>query len=63
MKTIAAIATSMGSGGIGIIRISGNEALNIINKVFVPLKKGEIKPFTLKLGHIIDENKKRNNKK
>ena len=57
MKTIAAIATSMGSGGIGIIRISGDEALNIINKVFVPVKKGEIKPFTLKLGQIIDENK------
>ena len=57
MKTIAAIATSMGSGGIGIIRISGDEALNIINRVFVPVKKGEIKPFTLKLGQIIDENK------
>ena len=57
MKTIAAIATSMVSGGIGIIRISGDEALNIINKVFVPVKKGEIKPFTLRLGQIIDENK------
>ncbi len=56
MKTIAAIATSIGSGGIGIIRISGNDALNIINKIFVPVKKGEIKPFTLKLGNIIDEN-------
>lgn len=57
MKTIAAIATSMGSGGIGIIRISGDEALNIVNKVFLPVKKGEIKPFTLRLGQIIDENK------
>lgn len=56
MKTIAAIATSIGSGGIGIIRISGNYALNIINKIFVPIKKGDIKPFTLKLGNIIDEN-------
>lgn len=56
MKTIAAIATSMGSGGIGIIRISGNDALSIINKIFVPIKKGDIKPFTLKLGNIIDEN-------
>lgn len=57
MKTIAAIATSIGSGGIGIIRISGEESLNIINKVFKPIKEGEIKPFTLKLGHIVDENK------
>lgn len=56
MKTIAAIATSMGSGGIGIIRISGEESLNIISKVFKPVKKGEIKPFTLRLGQIIDEN-------
>ena len=55
MKTIAAIATSMGSGGIGIIRISGDEALNIVNKVFEPVKKGEIKPFALRLGQGIDE--------
>ena len=57
MKTIAAITTSIGSGGVGIIRISGDEALNIVKKIFIPVKEGEIKPFTLKLGHIIDENK------
>lgn len=57
MKTIAAITTSIGSGGVGIIRISGEEALNIVKKVFVPVKPGELKPFSLKLGHIIDENK------
>lgn len=57
MKTIAAIATSIGSGGIGIIRISGDKALNIINKIFKPVKNGEIQPFTLRLGQIIDENK------
>lgn len=34
--TIAAIATPPGEGGIGIIRISGPEALNIIDKIFVP---------------------------
>ena len=57
MKTIAAITTSIGSGGVGIIRISGEDALNIIKKVFVPVKTGELKPFSLKLGHIVDENK------
>ncbi len=57
MKTIAAITTSIGSGGVGIIRISGEETLNIVKKVFVPVKPGELKPFSLKLGHIIDENK------
>ena len=32
--TIAAIATPPGSGGIGIIRISGSDAKNILNSVF-----------------------------
>lgn len=34
--TIAAIATPPGTGGIGIIRISGNEALSILKQLFVP---------------------------
>lgn len=55
MNTIAAISTPAGNGGVGIIRISGNDSLKIIDKIFKPIKKGEIKPFSLKLGHIIDE--------
>jgi len=35
-ETIAAIATPPGTGGIGIIRISGPEAENIMKKVFRP---------------------------
>ena len=38
-NTIAAIATPMTNSGIGIIRISGDEALDIIEKVFKPKKK------------------------
>ena len=38
--TIAAIATPLGSGGIGIIRISGPKALSIISKLFGTTKKG-----------------------
>jgi tRNA modification GTPase len=34
--TIAAIATAPGSGGIGIIRISGPEALSLLHTVFLP---------------------------
>lgn len=34
--TICAIATGMGNAGIGIIRISGSEAINIASKVFKP---------------------------
>lgn len=37
--TIAAVATAYGEGGIGIIRISGENALSILNKVFQPIKK------------------------
>ena len=57
MKTIAAISTSKGNAGVGIIRVSGKDALNIIKKIFKPVKEGEIKPFSFKLGEIIDENK------
>ena len=32
--TIAAIATALGEGGIAIIRVSGNKALEIVNKIF-----------------------------
>ena len=38
-ETIAAIATAPGEGGIGIIRISGPEALAVLGRVFVPVKK------------------------
>ena len=37
--TIAAVATAMGEGGIGIVRISGSEALPILGKVFCSVKK------------------------
>lgn len=36
MKTIAAISTAYGIGGIGIVRISGKSATKIADKIFVP---------------------------
>ena len=33
-KTIAAIATPKGEGGIAIIRVSGNEAFDVVNRIF-----------------------------
>ena len=33
--TICAIATSQGVGAIAIIRVSGNESLEIVNKLFI----------------------------
>ena len=55
MRTIAAISTPIGHGGIGIVRVSGDDALKIIEKVFVPKNKGKFKPYTLKFGNIINE--------
>ncbi|MFB0521828.1 MAG: tRNA uridine-5-carboxymethylaminomethyl(34) synthesis GTPase MnmE [Desulfatiglandales bacterium] len=58
-ETIAAIATPIGVGGIGILKISGNNAENIARKVFRP--KRPIKSFDsfrLCLGHIVDPKSK-----
>lgn len=55
--TIVAISTPLASAGIGIIRISGDEALDIIKKIFVPKHKMDVdsvKSHTLHYGHIID---------
>ena len=54
-ETIAAIATAYGEGGIGIIRISGENALDILNQVFVPFKENKIKERKLTYGHIRDK--------
>lgn len=52
--TIAAIATPTGSGGIGIIRISGPESLSILNKVFAPQNpKSKPIPYLLRFGRIV----------
>ncbi len=57
-ETIAAISTPRGEGGIGIVRISGDEALDILTKVFKP-KSGkaikELRNFSINFGHLIDE--------
>ena len=35
-KTIAAISTPPGKGGVAVIRISGDEALRIAERIFLP---------------------------
>ena len=52
--TIAAIATAPGAGGIGIIRVSGPDALPILEKLFAPAGKGGYKPWTLRRGRVQD---------
>ena len=57
MSTIASISTAPGIGGIGIVRISGENTFKIIEKIFIPKTQSsidEIKGYTLKYGNIIE---------
>ena len=57
--TIAAIATPLTSSGIGIIRISGEDAISVAEKIFVPGRKGkrlsDEASYTAHYGYIWDE--------
>lgn len=57
-ETIAAIATAMTNSGIGIVRISGDDALPVADKIFRPFKGNkkvsEMDSHTLHYGHIYD---------
>ena len=55
--TIAAISTPRGEGGIGIVRLSGDESLGILSKIFKPKSKKDVKDirsYTINYGHIYD---------
>lgn len=56
--TIAAIATAMTSSGIGIIRISGEDAFSIAEKMFQPKnpkkRLSEQDTYTIHYGNIVD---------
>ena len=59
MDTIAAISTATGNGGIGIIRMSGKNCFEILEKIFINNKKEKlniekIKGYTIQYGYIID---------
>lgn len=56
--TIAAIATAMSNSGIGIVRISGDEALEVADRIFRP-KKGsrkvsDMETHTIHYGYVTD---------
>lgn len=56
--TIAALSTPAGSGGIGIVRISGPDAVEVADRLFVPAKGkplGERKSHTVSYGKIVYE--------
>ncbi len=55
--TICAVSTPPGEGGIGIIRMSGKEAIEIASRVFRPRgakRLRSVATHTLHYGHIID---------
>ena len=57
MSTIVSISTAPGIGGIGIIRMSGEETFQIIEKIFKPIKPQkieDIKGYTMKYGNIVE---------
>ena len=59
MSTIVAISTAPGVGGIGIVRMSGKESFEILEKIFKPKNKENIeniKGYTIKYGNIVDKN-------
>ena len=53
-RTIAAISTPQGSGGISVIRISGNDAVAVADKVFKGKSLKCVSTHTIHYGHIID---------
>ena len=53
--TICAIATGMAGSGIGVIRVSGDRAIEICDRIFVGKKRvSEMETFTAAYGHIVD---------
>ncbi|MGT2935379.1 tRNA uridine-5-carboxymethylaminomethyl(34) synthesis GTPase MnmE [Streptococcus castoreus] len=52
--TIAAISTPLGEGAIGIVRLSGTDALAIAKSVFKGKDLNHVASHTINYGHIID---------
>ncbi|MTG99427.1 MULTISPECIES: tRNA uridine-5-carboxymethylaminomethyl(34) synthesis GTPase MnmE [Myroides] len=55
--TIVALATPSGAGAIAIIRVSGKDAITLVNGIFKSIKNKDLtkqKTHTLHLGHIVD---------
>ena len=61
VDTKAAIATASGNSGIGIIRVSGDEAIEIVDKIFKSVNSDKklvnVKSHTINYGHIVDNDK------
>lgn len=57
MDTIAAISTPLGEGGIAMIRVSGNEAIHIVDTLFKGKNKlSTVDSHTIHYGYFLDMN-------
>lgn len=54
LDTIAAISTPPGEGGISIVRVSGNTALDVAEKIFKGKDLHTVKSHTINYGHIVN---------
>ncbi|MCI6266396.1 MAG: tRNA uridine-5-carboxymethylaminomethyl(34) synthesis GTPase MnmE [Erysipelotrichaceae bacterium] len=54
-ETIAAISTALGVGAISIIRISGTDSINIVNKIFKGKDLTTVDTHTIHYGHIVNK--------
>ena len=52
--TIAAISTTLGVGAISIIRVSGSDAIKIVNSIFKGKDLKKVESHTISYGHIKD---------
>jgi tRNA modification GTPase len=54
-QTIAAIATPLGSGGISVIRVSGDDAIEKVNQIFKGKNLNKVQSHTIHYGHILNK--------
>ncbi len=57
--TIAAVSTPPGNGGIGIIRVSGDQAATVGNTIFKPVYDGGLVSHRFSFGTICDSSNRR----
>ena len=55
--TICAISTSQGVGTISIVRVSGIDAISIVNKIFKGKDLTKVDSHTINYGHIVENDK------
>lgn len=54
LDTIAAISTALGEGAIAIVRVSGDDAIEKVNRIFKGKDLTKVDSHTIHYGHIVD---------